>query len=90
MTSTSTTPDQYTWLDVDTVNEPFNGLAEIFINQWWATDRYGRICLYRNRSPFCHSDRDVAAMLLRVSQPLGATAITQLPVVFLPHRCEDR
>jgi hypothetical protein len=79
--------DEYTWLDVDTVNEPFNGLAQIFINHWWVTDRYGRICLYRNRSPFCNSNRDIAAAILQKTFIPGATAITQISVVYLPHRC---
>lgn len=80
-------PEDFTWLSSAEFATPQNGTFQVYAGYWWAINSNGEIAMYRRVHPQCNRNPDVVRQLMKNTP--GAVGVSQLPVVFLPHRCED-
>lgn len=78
-------PEDFTWVSPNTPAK--SGTYDAYADRYWSVNAKGEIAIYRRTSPQCNMNRDIA---LKLSENVpGAVGVHLIPIVFLPHRCED-
>lgn len=79
----------YIWRDIEELAKPRNGFVEVFVDYWWVVNSLNQICLYGGKTPQCNRDRRIGEGVLALHWKGQDVHLELLPVIFLPHRCED-
>jgi len=79
--------DAFTWSEPVTAPPASSGIWQLYVDHWWVTNDQGMIATYRRLAPQCNKDRRIVERL--GSSVPGATGITQIPLVVMPHNCSD-
>lgn len=71
---------------------PKTGEFSVFVNHWWFVDQSGNLIFYKRSSesiyshPMCNIDKGIAEL---VKRPYPLYDLKQIPLVFVPHNCEE-
>lgn len=95
MTAGSLPAEHFRKVPMAEATEPRSGSVEVYRDYWWFVTEDDCLLFYTRGirryfgSPQCNSQEGTARVLNDRSGYPMPTTVQQIPLVFVPHRCED-